>query len=173
MKRLPLIAIAGVSAAALMAGSAFAWPGERGHHRGGDMLRGMMGLKMLQAADANGDKSVTRAEVDALQIEMFAWLDRNGDGVLDLADRSPIEQRMAAIHENDEEGGPRKHHRGGHDAFGFDADKDGKVTREEFMSKPSEGFDKLDANSDGVVTPDEIDAALDRGKERRMWWRDG
>ena len=58
----------------------------------------------------------------------------------------------------------------------MDANEDGQVTREEFMSRGAPGFERLDANSDGSVTPDELDAAMERGRERReervFWWRD-
>jgi len=39
----------------------------------------------------------------------------------------------------------------------FDANKDGKVTKEEMMAKQP-GFDHADANHDGVVTENEFDA---------------
>lgn len=39
----------------------------------------------------------------------------------------------------------------------FDTNKDGKVSKEEFMSKKP-GFDHADANKDGVVTADEFKA---------------
>ncbi|MCF8879289.1 hypothetical protein L5876_05620 [Hyphobacterium sp. SN044] len=155
--------------------------GMRGHHGGG---HGMHGLMMLRAADANGDNTITRAEVDQLQAEMFAWMDRNGDGVLSSADRSPMHQRLAALRDEQASGdeGRRgrwgRHGRGGPDGghARMDANGDGQVTREEFMSRGAPGFERLDANSDGSVTPDELDAAMERGRERRedrvFWWRD-
>jgi Ca2+-binding EF-hand superfamily protein len=39
----------------------------------------------------------------------------------------------------------------------FDADKDGKVSRDEFQAK-TPGFDRLDTDKDGVVTMAEIEA---------------
>lgn len=159
--------------------------GSRGHDGGGHAMRGLM---MLRAADANGDNTVTRAEVDQLQGEMFTWMDRNGDGVLSSADRSPMHQRMMAMREaradNDDDGerrrgrggrrGGRGH--GGDDHARMDANDDGQVTREEFMARGAPGFERLDANSDGSVTPDELDAAIEQGRERRedrvFWWRD-
>lgn len=160
--------------------------GMRGHHGGPGGGHAMHGLMMLRAADANGDNTITRAEVDQLQSEMFTWMDRNGDGVLSSADRSPMHQRLAALRDeqaSDGEGERRRGRwgrrgRGGPDGdhARMDANEDGQVTREEFMSRGAPGFERLDANSDGSVTPDELDAAMERGRERReervFWWRD-
>jgi len=154
-----------------------------GHGRGGMDHHGMRGSMMLRAADANGDNTITRAEVEQLQGEMFAWMDRNGDGYLSAEDRSPVFQRLRAIREaeagNDD--GERRHRgrrgRGmGRDHVRIaDANEDGRISREEFMSQGHPGFDRLDANSDGSVTPDELDAAVEsrreRREERRRWWR--
>jgi Ca2+-binding EF-hand superfamily protein len=40
----------------------------------------------------------------------------------------------------------------------LDTDKDGKVSRQEFLARQSEMFSKVDANSDGFVTPAEMTA---------------
>src|SRR5262245_7267959 len=42
-------------------------------------------------------------------------------------------------------------------AFAFDANKDGKVTKDELLAK-APGFDRMDTNKDGVVTADEVKA---------------
>ncbi|MEN0652547.1 MULTISPECIES: hypothetical protein [Hyphobacterium] len=160
--------------------------GMRGHHGGPGGGQAMHGLMMLRAADANGDNTITRAEVDQLQAEMFTWMDRNDDGVLSSADRSPMHQRLAAMRDEQAGTGAGDRPRGrmgrrgpggpGGDPARMDANGDGQVTREEFMSRGAPGFERLDANSDGSVTPDELDAALEQGRERReervFWWRD-
>lgn len=142
--------------------------------------RGMYALIRLGAADADGDKQVTRAEFEALRAEEFSYRDRDGDGAIALADLSPTRQRLADM-AGDSEG------RLGRGMLArLDEDKDGRVTREEFMTAPSPTFDRLDANDDGVVTGEEIDAALQAHGERRSerraarrermeaaaWWRD-
>ncbi|MGJ3231287.1 MAG: EF-hand domain-containing protein [Oceanicaulis sp.] len=141
--------------------------------------RGAYALIRLGAADANGDKQVTRAELEALRAEEFAYRDRDGDGAISLIDLSPTQQRLADM-AGDDEG------RLGRGMLArLDENQDGRVTRAEFMNAPSPAFDRLDANADGVVTGEEIDAALQaRGEQRserraerrgRMdraaWWR--
>ncbi|MDG1418554.1 MAG: EF-hand domain-containing protein [Maricaulis sp.] len=154
--------------------------------RGGPQQRASM---MLRAGDADGDNSVTRAEIDELQGEMFVYMDRNGDGFIDNADRSPIHQRMQAMREErramaDEAGeemrerrrGRRQGGRGGRGRGGdnrrADTDQDGRVSEAEFMAAIDPLFSRLDSNSDGVISPDELDAAAERRQDRRQWWRD-
>lgn len=67
-----------------------------------------------------------------------------------------------------------RHHGGfGRGGMGFggpgrgDADKDGVVTKAEFMARPLAMFDKADANHDGTVTADEMKAA--REAMRAAW----
>ncbi|MFP4519704.1 MAG: EF-hand domain-containing protein [Oceanicaulis sp.] len=142
--------------------------------------RGAYALIRLGAADANGDKRVTRAELEALRAAEFGYRDRDEDGAISLADLSPTRQRLADM-AGDDEG-----RLGRGQTARLDADRDGRVTRAEFMDAPTPLFDRLDANGDGVVTGEEIDAALqarrDRRGERReqrrermdraVWWRD-
>jgi Ca2+-binding EF-hand superfamily protein len=48
----------------------------------------------------------------------------------------------------------------------FDANRDGKVSRDEFVGGPTLVFDRADANHDGVLTTGEIDAAVAAAKAR-------
>lgn len=171
-----LASLAGTLVMAAAADAQHRGHGGRGGHGGGH--RAMM---MLHAADANGDNSVTRAEVESLQAEMFEWMDRNGDGVLSSDDRSPMHRRMAAIHaERMEDGGEgrrgRHGRRGGRGHEARDANGDGQISREEFLGGENAVFDRLDTNNDDVISPDELDAAVETARERRegrrFWWRD-
>lgn len=45
-----------------------------------------------------------------------------------------------------------------HHIASFDTDKDGKVSRAEFLARQSEAFSKADGNSDGFVTKEELAA---------------
>jgi hypothetical protein len=176
-----LTALAG--SALLLSGAAADAQQRDRHHQGGGGHRASM---MLRAADANGDNSVTRSEVNDLQIEMFEWMDRNGDGFLDAADQSPMHRRLAAIGEErraerGDDGerrrrGPRRSR--GRDSGmedhirQADANDDQRVSREEFLGMEHPGFDRLDANDDDVISPDELDAAVEQRQNRGHWWRD-
>ncbi len=159
----------------------------RGGPEAGD--RGARISMMLRAADSNYDNTITRAEVDGLQREMFAWMDRNGDGYLDLEDQSPINQRLRALREQrlaergeaDERRMRRRGGRGGgmgpmDPPAGIDSNEDGRISLEESLALNTQIFERLDTDSDGAITPDELDAAMERREERRenrrAWWRD-
>lgn len=157
--------------------------GMRGHHgsRGGPGGHHGHAMMLLRAADADGDNTITRAEVDSLQAEMFDWMDRDGDGYLDDADQSPVHARLREIRQQAraERGGAgegrgrgRRGGRGGPNHLRADADGDGRVSRTEFLERETSMFDRLDADDNGMVTPEELDDAAERRQDRRFWWRD-
>lgn len=178
MKRSQLLVLLCTSALAFTGATAEA-------QRGGDRDRGNGAervMMMLRASDANGDNTITLEEIEGLQAEMFAWMDRNGDGYLDVEDQNPMRQRLMAQRQaelGDEEArGPRRG-RGGRGRHGpggehrrADSNGDGRVSQAEFMAVEHPLFERLDTNSDGAITPDELDAAVERRQSRRMWWRD-
>ena len=209
---LTLTAAAAALAAATpaMPEAAASEPGAKQRHHGGMMMRGgrhgmdgdramhgMHGMMMLQAADLDGDNTVTRTELEALHSDEFEHRDRNGDGYLTIEDASPMMRRMHEIASESDgvfagRGMMGGHMMGGHmmtgsdDAaagsgpgwhmFGMDADEDGRLSREEFLARHAEAFDELDADDDDAVTPAEFDAAVEAFHERRgsrlFWWRD-
>lgn len=148
------------------------------------------GLAMLEIADLDGNNTVTRAEIETLEAEEFAWRDRNGDGFLDEADASPTMRRMRALREERREDAGMEdssgHHMGGRHRMGgrhhrgerlkeLDTNDDGRISRAEFTGRERPLFDRLDTNGDDAVTPAELDAAVERHHERRqarLWWRD-
>lgn len=176
-----------LSAAALVLGlaasaAATAQPGGRLH---GEGHRAGLALAMLEVADLDGDNTVTRAEIETLEAEEFAFRDRNADGYLDEADASPTLRRMMEIREErSEEAGmddaPR--HRFGRRGQNpeerleeLDADGDGRISQAEFMQRQRPLFERLDADGDEAITPAELDAAVERRmqwREARLWWRD-
>ncbi len=149
-------------------------PPSRGQDSAERMMRmgqmGQMGQRMLRlrnltaprdrmflrAADADQDGVVTRAEAEALQNEMFDWLDRNGDGVLDAADRNPMARRMAEMRAEapqDPWTRPRRNAR---------PDADRVITRADFGARIDALFSRLDADGDGRITAEEANAPRER-----------
>lgn len=124
--------------------------------------------------DPNGDGKVTKEERDALHQkrfdDRFAKMDADRNGQISKAEfQAQREARQEKVAEwRAEKGGPDgprmggRHHRGGKmrgGMWGVDGDKDGTITRAEFMARPLAKFDRADANKDGVVTSDEMKAA--------------
>jgi hypothetical protein len=146
-------------------------------------------MRELQAADANGDHRITKAEFTELANEIFAYRDRNGDGVIDIKDESPVVQRLFAKREaewKEHRAQAGKDHQGKADGDKKTADKDGhgdggrwhgrdgherRITKQEFMDRELRLFARLDTNGDGVITPDELDARADAQRNRGRWWR--
>lgn len=105
--------------------------------------------------DADGDGVVTAAEYEASALQRFERLDANKDGVVDAAEIEAIKQRMA---QREGQGGP-----GG--GFGGrmlamlaaqDADKDGRITRDEALAASRAQFAAADKDGDGKLAGDEF-----------------
>jgi len=94
---------------------------------------------LLDSADSNKDGAISREELAA--VDVFALLDRNSDGKIDLFDLGPA-FRMRA------DGGFLLHL--------ADEDKDGKLTKADWQFFLS----KADANSDGQLSYNELMAFL-------------
>lgn len=120
----------------------------------------MRGEGIFERADANDDGSVTRDEFIAARADLFTKLDRNSDGYIDSND---VPKRLAA----------RRQQQGGRDFMvgQFDADGDGKVSKEEFVNGPTLAFDRADTNKDNVLDAKELAAAKEVVKEKGEEWR--
>ena len=94
--------------------------------------------------DANG--SVTREEFIASRGKMFEKRDRNSDGYLDKADVGTRAARR---------GGERIEQMLEH----LDVDKDGRVSRNEFVNEDAPLFTRADQDSNGVLDAAEIEKA--------------
>jgi hypothetical protein len=96
--------------------------------------------------DTDADGSITRAEFIASRGVMFEKRDRNSDGFLDKAD---VGKRAAR------RGSERIDQMLEH----WDVDKDGKVSRDEFVNADTPLFTKVDQDSNGILDAAEIEKA--------------
>jgi Ca2+-binding EF-hand superfamily protein len=146
-----------------LAVAAWAEPGE-GRERGGENPKRDYFGHMLRGLDKDGDGSISFAEFAAggrvsrlpeeHQRRLFDRLDKNGDGQIR---RNEIPREAGKIV-----------------PWQFDADKNGKVTFEEFRKNPrvaklpeerqQEIFDRMDRNGDGVLSPRDGGGRLPGGK---------
>ena len=132
MKFVAILAALGLGTAAL----AIAHPPEGKH--------GAQRAERLKAADTNGDGMISRAEAAALPMieRHFNVIDTNADGQV-----TPDELRAA-------------HERRRAERFKqVDADGDGRVSRAEAEGQApglAKRFERLDANRDGFLVPEEI-----------------
>jgi len=94
--------------------------------------------------DANHDGVYTCDEWKSYLDRTFTLADRNHDGNLDPSEFATIRKPGSPFADAD---------------FGyFDENQDGKITRKEFVNKPSEFILNNDKNGDCRVTPDELKA---------------
>ena len=132
---------------------------EGGPGRGpGGMRRPMSPLMMALDADQDGNLSAKEIQQAAASLKKA---DRNGDGKIEGEEmRPPFGGRGPGGPggpEGRREGGPGS---GGPNVvdtlMGFDADKDGKLTKAEVPERMQGLFARADANKDGVLTREEL-----------------
>lgn len=100
-------------------------------------------MGMLEQADANRDGSVTRAELLAARRARFAQMDRNDDGYFSIDDIPRVARKRASD-------------RIGQLTSRFDANRDGRLSRGEFVDGPTHLFDLGDRDGSGSLEPGEI-----------------
>ncbi|WP_176591970.1 EF-hand domain-containing protein [Sphingobium sp. EM0848] len=125
--------------------------------------------------DANHDGKIDQADRDSMRQqrleERFAAMDTDKNGQISKAEFMAAHQGRDSMRDHRGPGGRGWGHgepgrgmmRGGPDG---DMQKDGAITKAEFMVRPLAMFDKADTNHDGKVTADEMKAA-------RAAFRDG
>lgn len=131
-------------------------------------------LERWTKADVNKDGKVTADEFKASRAEHakghFAKLDANQNGVIERTEIAKMPEEHFTRIDTDksgtltatelEAGRPQHHGKGhkGHELRGLpgDADKDGAVTKAEAVEGAQKFTQKLDANSDGKLTQDEL-----------------
>ena len=130
---------------------------------------------MFDRMDANHDGKLDQADRSARKAEMFAKLDTDKNGQLSPAELEAGHKNRAGARDGDHAGMAGMDHgqmggRGMHHGMGgrmggggmarmADANKDGVVTKDEFVAAALARFDAGDANHDGSLTPAERQAA--------------
>jgi len=130
------------------------------------LVSAVLGLSLLGAAaahaqlgsgmrgpDADGDGIVTAAEYEAFALQRFERMDANKDGVIDAAELEAIKQRFA---QREGQGGPGGGGRMLAQLAAQDADKDGRITRDEALAASRAQFTAFDKDGDGKLTGDEF-----------------
>ena len=95
-------------------------------------------MEMLAKSDANGDGAISRAEFIDGRRARFAKMDRDGDGYFSAEDLPRIVRKRA---------GDKLEKA----AEGLDANRDGRLSRAEFVDGPARLFDLGDADRNGVI----------------------
>ena len=126
---------------------------------------------MLFQADANNDGVLTRQEFDAGHAAKFARMDANSDGSVS-ADEQRAAHRAMSEQMREHHGEDRAERRETH-WNQQDANSDGAVSREEFLSRPNQAFDRMDANRDGNLSADERPQPRERGEHGQRGERHG
>ncbi|SFR10466.1 EF-hand domain-containing protein [Poseidonocella sedimentorum] len=121
--------------------------GKKGARMGGFGPMGVNVAAIFAEIDADGDKSITQADIDAYRADKVASVDASGDGALDIEEfddlyRSFTRERMVDIFQV------------------FDADGDGSVSSEELDARLGNVVERMDRDDDGALT------LQDRAKRR-------
>lgn len=109
-------------------------------------------IARMDEADANRDGAITRTELIDWRKANFMRFDRNGDGLLSDSD-IPRFVRGTSIGAQFDELKTQ-----------FDINRDGRVTRDEFIGAPTVLFDAVDVNRDNILSRAERDAAVATAK---------
>lgn len=168
-----LILSLAVFATLMMSSVVFAQrPGGGG--RGGDgPQRGSRGARggerpvspLMTALDVDKDGKLSKEEI-AGAAKALAALDKNEDGVLDTEELAP--PRGGRGGGGGRQGGGPRGEGGGDPAdrinrmFEMDADKDGKISKEEGGERMERFFGFMDGDSDGFLTREEVEGAMSR-----------
>ena len=111
--------------------------------------------RMFQRKDANHDGRLTREESGKPE-PWFAKVDANRDGALTQAE-------LAQAPARGQHGPGAKHARGAGRGTHMDQNGDGKIDRDEVRKAAARKFERLDRNSDGSLTAEELGAHRGKG----------
>lgn len=132
----------------LAAGAVYA-AGKAGHF-------GLSRIERLLSVDQDQDRRVSAQEFEAAEVRRFAARDLNKDGILTAEELAAFSQRFGR--------------RTGWSDRLFersDADKDGKLTKQEFEQGQKAMFARLDKNGDGKLSSDESPRWFNRNAANR------
>jgi hypothetical protein len=162
-----ILTAGGVSALVLLsAGIAIAQPGVGRADRNADISRAQLVSKLearFARLDANGDGNLSAADHDKSVEARFKRIDSDGNGAITLAEMKAADAKRGEAFAARDGDGPGGRHRGrhGHGRGGFghggmagkaDANGDGNVSKAEFEAGALAGFDRADADRNGVLT---------------------
>jgi len=152
--------IALIAAGVLLAAGAAATVAAQGHRRFGHQHMGPgefghfgpgMGDKM---GGWHGRGPLSKADFDTRVRERFAGIDKNSDNILDAAEiEAALNQRMG---ERQKRAGMAPGEMGERMLRRFDGNKDGRVTKDEFLAEVRRNFAEMDLNNDGRITDDDL-----------------
>lgn len=113
------------------------------------------GAHFIENWDMDADGRVTAEEARQKRGEIFAMFDQNEDGALDAAEYDLFDEtRESDIKENiGEKTGPMAVFSQAMARDFNDMDKDGLVTRDEFLAQASAWFELMDRDKDDLITP--------------------
>ncbi len=139
--------------------------------------------EMFAKMDANKDGKLDAADREARRGAMFERLDTDKNGAISRDEFNARHQRAQGERE-----GMKGEGRGGHGMRGMhgkkgmggmmmmrmaDTNKDGAVSRDEFLAAHAKHFDMADANKDGNLTPEERKAAHAKMREHMRGMKGG
>lgn len=119
---------------------------------------------IMRRLDANGDGKIEKSEAPPALMEDFDKMDENHDGALGPDDTGLVERTRERMVRQSQAKRPQGF------LERYDANKDGKLQKEEAPDAIKRSWDKLDLNKDGVITTDETrlgrEAAIEEAKKK-------
>ncbi len=118
--------------------------------------------------DANKDGKLTKDELPERAAERIMQADADGDGEVTKEELEAAREKMGGRRGGQGQGGPNQAGRGqgGPQAGAFferlDANKDGKLTKDELPERAAERIMQADADGDGAVTKAEFAVAREK-----------
>lgn len=121
-------------------------------------FRAQMLEQRFAELDADGDGSVTQAEIEAFRQARFERADKDGDGLLSQEEAMAEDERMS------EEAAARRF-------AAMDKNGDGGLSPDEIGDPVMGMFERLDRNEDGALSQEEFERLAKRGRRGGSDWR--